>query len=716
MLMSDVAPEYETTTPFGSRYWRLIVLGMGGAAVLSLASLLLAPASTPVGVKALIFVIVPAGIGAMIVASRGRRADCLLASSILLDAQAVLLSAVFVVGLAYAVLLPFVGLALLLGVARGRWLGIAFALAGASSVVGVAIALTVGPLANVPKMSPPVVGVLGCALLVSFGLGHVWRINGRREAALWAARREIAVRAAAETELARTSGLLGAIVHSSPVATIALDADRTVRVWSPAAERIYGWTADEVVGKPLPMEMIPEEDRASSAEWLARVLEGSVAQGVRARHLTKDGREIQVEVHGATLRDHDGRPTGAAGQLIDVTERVTLESQLREAHKMEAVGRLAGGIGHDINNTLTAVGGFASLIADRATDPEIREDALAIQGAAERAHNMTRQLLAFARRSALQTEIVEINAFLAAVEPLFRRLVREDVEFVVSRRVGSAWMQVDPGQLEHALLNLVGNAQDAMPRGGRLEMSVRREPSAAGDAVQADPDVRSVTGTEVAIAISDTGTGIPPELQPRVFEPFFTTKGVGEGTGLGLAMVYGFVTQSHGKVALHSIEGRGTTVEIRLPEVARPSDAAVVPSPRANRQGLGETILFVEDEPSVAAFGARALSDLGYHVLPAGNGQAAVEVAHEHRGPIDLLLTDVVMPGMSGPELAAIVRAAHPETALLFMSGYAGDVIADRAVLGQEATLIEKPYTKLVLAASVRAALAVRRSADEEAG
>lgn len=712
--MSDVAPEYETTIPFGSRYWRLIVLGMAGAAVLSLAGLLLAPASTPVAAKALIFVVVPAAIAATIVASRGRRADFLLASSILLDAQALLMSAVFTVGVAYAVLLPLVGLALLLGVARGRWLRIAFALAGASSVVGVAIALTVGPLANVPKLNPPVVAVLGCALLVSFGLGHVWRINGRRETALAAAHREIAARAEAEAELARTSELLGAIVQSSPVATIALDADRTVRVWSPAAERIYGWTADEVVGKPLPMEMIPEEDRASSAERLARVLEGSVIQGVRARHLTKDGREIQVEVHGASLRDHDGRPMGAAGQLIDVTERVTLESQLREAHKMEAVGRLAGGIAHDINNTLTAVGGFASLIADRAEDPEIREDALTIQSATERARNMTRQLLAFARRSALQTEIVEINAFLAAVEPLFRRLVREDIELVVSRRVGSAWMQVDPGQLEHALLNLVGNAQDAMPRGGRLEVSVRREPSAAGDAVQADPDVRSVTGAEVAIAVSDTGAGIPAEFQPRVFEPFFTTKG--EGTGLGLAMVYGFASQSHGKVTLHSIEGRGTTVEIRLPEVAAPLDAAVDSSPRISRQGVGETILFVEDEPSVAAFGARTLSGLGYHVLPAGNGRAAIEIADGHRGPIDLLLTDVVMPGMSGPELAAIVRAAHPGTALLFTSGYAGDVIADRAVLGPEATLIEKPYTKAVLAASVQAALALRRPPDEEAG
>ena len=341
--------------------------------------------------------------------------------------------------------------------------------------------------------------------------------------------------------------------------------DRTVTVWNPASERIFGWTAEEVLGKPMPAAMTPDDERETSARRVARTIAGEATRGDRVRRLTKDGREVWIEIYGAVLRDPEGRPIGVAGQLADVTERVALEAQLAHAERLEAIGRLAGGIAHDFNNTLTAIGGFASLIEGEAEDRvAVREDAATIVDIVERSGQLTRQLLAFARRTTLLPTVVDIRTAVRTVEPTLHRLLDGRIDLTVRGSDEALVARVDAGQLEQALVNLALNARDAMDEGGRVLVSMRRVRVAPGD-VADDPDL---AGAFVAVAVCDTGTGMDATVAGQAFEPFFTTKEPGRGTGLGLAMVRDFARQSGGTVRLASTPGTGTTVELLFPEVA----------------------------------------------------------------------------------------------------------------------------------------------------
>jgi len=495
---------------------------------------------------------------------------------------------------------------------------------------------------------------------------------------------------AAEDELRRGAELLSMLVVSSPLPTAVLGLDRTVQLWNPALADLLGWSEAEVLGRLVPGVMYGH-DRWAIGRRFVRAVRGESFEGELVALSRRDGETVQVRLFGGALRDREGRPMAVAMQAVDVTASLTMEEQLREAQKMEAVGRLAGGVAHDFNNSLTAIGGFASLILSSSNEPDSREAAETILGAAKRAADLTRELLAYSRRSLLQPQTIDVNALVGAVRPMLLRLLGEDVSVVIESRVSAAMVRV-PGGLERVILNLAANARDAMPGGGVLTISTDRRAEDSGDG----EDRRWV-----AISVADTGAGIPQELHSQVFDPFFTTKPVGSGTGLGLAMVKGFVVQSGGRVSLVSRPGEGTTIDILLPEAIDAQPPAPEPvAPEA--LGRGETILVVEDDPSVAAVSFQVLSRRGYRVLLADRGESAIGLLRGHTGPIALLLVDVILPDMRGPQVADVARMLHPESAVLFASGYSTEVIGRRGELPPDIDLIEKPYVPEQLLARVR--------------
>ena len=381
---------------------------------------------------------------------------------------------------------------------------------------------------------------------------------------------------AAEDAARRGAEMLSRLVVSSPLPTVVLGLDRTVQLWNPAAAELLGWTEDEVIGRPVP-PVFAGRDRLAIARSFVRARRGQPVGDNLLELSGRDGQTVRVRLYGGVLLGRDGNPMSVGLQAVDVTGALAMEEQLLEAQKMEAVGRLAGGVAHDFNNSLTAIGGFASLIASGSKEPDTREAAETILAAAKRAADLTRELLAYSRKSLLQPQVIEVNALVGAIRPILLRLLGEDVSVVIESRVSDAMVRVDPGGLERVILNLAANARDAMPGGGCLTISTDRRMADALPEAPAESQAR----TWVAISVADTGAGIPAELHSQVFDPFFTTKPVGSGTGLGLAMVKGFVVQSGGEVALRSEAGHGTTIDILLPEVAdtRKPPAAVPPHP-----------------------------------------------------------------------------------------------------------------------------------------
>jgi PAS domain S-box-containing protein len=505
-------------------------------------------------IPSLIVVLLAAGI---------RRRRALFAAAILINIEAILAGLLLSTGIAVAIVLPLISVALIRDRIPARTLLWASVGAAIVSTIGIALAILVGPASSMFAGSGKLLMIASFTILVAFALALEWQVVHRLRHALDAAEGELAARRRAERELEHTSHLLSAIVDASPLATQAFTLDRTVTVWNPASERIFGWTADEVIGRPMPREMTPDEDRQSSAERIQRTVAGEVMRGERVRRLTKDGREIWVEIYGSALHDPDGRPIGLAGQLADVTERVRLDAQLAHAQRLEAIGRLAGGVAHDFNNTLTAIGGFATLIGQEAEDAAaVRSDAATIGDVVERSRHLTSQLLAFARRATLQPALVDLRATTADLEPVLCRLLPDGVDLRVTVPAEPLRARVDAIQLEQALANLVANARDAMPGGGTVELAVRRVAISPGDVAE-DP---ALAGPFVEIGVHDTGAGIDPAVVPNVFEPFFTTKGPGRGTGLGLALVRDFVKQSGGHVCLDTRPGEGTCVRLRFPD------------------------------------------------------------------------------------------------------------------------------------------------------
>jgi PAS domain S-box-containing protein len=472
-----------------------------------------------------------------------------------------------------------------------------------------------------------------------------------------------------------------------------------------AFSRMTGYVPEEVLGQTPRLLQGPDTDRAQ-LDAIREALCQRRAVRVELRNYRKDGSPFWVELSIAPLADGDGQVRHFVAVQRETTARKAAEStlrqteeQLRQAQKMEAIGRLAGGVAHDFNNVLTVIGGFSEILAADLLPTDARRAYVdEISKAAARAAALTQQLLAFSRKQVLQPRRLDLNEAVEEVVPMLRRLIGEDVELVTVLEPTAGWVEVDPGQLQQVLLNLVVNARDAMPQGGQLSIEVRN--TQLWNRLE-DEAFSVEAGPYVHLTVRDTGAGMDAATRARVFEPFFTTKEPEKGTGLGLATVYGIVKQSGGYITVASALGQGTSFHVYLPRVESGAAAGgVTADGPASPPGRG-TILLVEDEEQVRMLMSRVLQASGYTVLEAAAGTDAVAYGREHPGPIDLLVTDVVMPGMSGREVVEQVAAARPGLRVLYMSGYTDDAMLRHGV-GAGTQLLQKPFSSAALVRKVR--------------
>ncbi len=508
----------------------------------------------------------------------------------------------------------------------------------------------------------------------------------------------------AEEALRRREEYYRSLIENATDPIVVLDAAGTVLYESPALEKMLGWRLEDRRGRSG-LDLLPEEDRPDLIQKVQRLLREPGCTDLietRARH--RDGSWRSIEAVAKSRLDADGKATIVVN-VRDLTDRKDLEAQLNQAQKMEAIGRLAGGVAHDFNNLTTAILGYSELMMRKlpAEDP-LRRHVTEVTRAAERAAALTRQLLAFSRKQLLQPRVLDLAEVLDRSRGLLERLIGEDVELVTRAAAGVGRVRADPVQLDQVILNLAVNARDAMPRGGRLVLEVS---NADLDEDYAHEHATVRPGRYVMLAVSDTGHGMDKQTQERIFEPFFTTKDKGKGTGLGLSTVYGIVQQSGGYVWVYSEVGRGTTFKIYLPRVEDEADRQSPESgPAADQRTAGsETLLLVEDEASVRELLRELLESAGYSVLEASRPAEALEFARAHPGPIQLLITDVVMPEMTGPELAHRVAEIRPGLRMLFLSGYTEGVVADKGLIGEGAHFLQKPFTTDALEAKVREVL-----------
>jgi hypothetical protein len=456
-------------------------------------------------------------------------------------------------------------------------------------------------------------------------------------------------------------------------------------------------SAEELLAVPVSDVYADPSERTVLAQRTAE--RGEVA-GVEALWKKKKGDQIRVRLSGRLTQERESDATVFEVIVEDITEQHRLQGELRQVHKMEAVGRLAGGVAHDFNNMLTVILGYAELLTEQiGRDKPIGRDLLEIQAAAERAAALTRQLLAFSRKQVLAITTVDLSAIVRSLEPMLRRLLGEPISIRTNLSNGLHTVMGDVMQLEHLLVNLSVNARDAMPQGGVLTITTRNvtlDPAF----VAAHPGARP--GTYAALSVSDTGIGMGPEVQQSIFEPFFTTKERGQGTGLGLAAVYGTVKQLGGYIGVESQLDHGSTFTIYLPWTDQAADRLPEAEPAQPPPVGTETILLVEDESGVRAFARTVLQRFGYRVIEADSAETALSVLEGFDGPIDLLLTDVVLPGIDGRELAVRVRRDRPDLRVLFMSGYASELRTVHGFLIPGVLLLEKPFTAQVLLTKTR--------------
>ncbi len=501
--------------------------------------------------------------------------------------------------------------------------------------------------------------------------------------------RDITDRKQAEEARRAAESRWRALVEQIPAVTYLGRFDETASTIyiSPQIEQLTGFSPERWTGSPgfWLSRVHPEDAEHARTETEARFRE---RRGFSCTYRIRraDDQWIWVEEQSTVLHDDRGEPAYLQGVMIDVTERRRREDELREAHRLESIGQLAGGVAHDFNNLLGIIQGYAELL--EGTVPEdSQSDVHEIRRAAERAADLTRQLLLFGRREHAPPGVVDANDVVADLHNMLQRTLGEHVEFSVDLVPGCCSVRLPAGQLEQILVNLIVNARDAMPGGGRLALSTTRE------------------GERMVLRVTDTGTGMTDDVATNAFNPFFTTKEQGRGTGLGLATVYGIVQAADGKVALDTLPGRGTTVEIDLPLCEEQPTREPEPRPEPPLAGQGETVLVVEDEQAVRELTGRILAENGYRVIDAADGYRARILCDHFQGEIDLLLSDVVMQGMSGREVAEQLRMLRPNLRVLYMSGHAGDVLDHHGFAGRELQLLEKPFNRDRLLASVRAAL-----------
>jgi PAS domain S-box-containing protein len=521
---------------------------------------------------------------------------------------------------------------------------------------------------------------------------------------------DISDRKRSEEALREANGKFQALIEASPLAIVALTPEGHVTMWNTAAERMTGWNEGEALGRLLPI--VPEEKKGEFQALLARGRAGEQLSGVELRRQKKDGSPIDISIWTSPMRDCRGEVAGIMSVWADVTERKRMEEalrnseeQLRQSQRMEGIGRLAGGVAHDFNNLLTAIGGYSDLLIHRLDGSSpMRRDVEEIRKAGERAASLTRQLLAFSRQQVLQPKVLDLNAAVADMDRMLRRLIGEDIDLVAVLKPGLGTVMADPGQVEQIIMNLVVNARDAMPRGGKVTIETRN----------VELDERYVCrhavvqpGTYVLLSISDTGSGMDEVTKDRLFEPFYTTKEKGKGTGLGLSTVYGIVKQSGGYIWVYSEIGLGTTFKVYFPRFAGTSPEAKKEWASDSAPRGRETVLVAEDEEMVRTLIRGILERNGYTVLTASDGDEAISAASKCRDPIHLILTDVVMPKRGGRDVAESLARIHPGAKVLYMSGYTDESIVHHGVLEEGIAFIEKPFTPDALLRKVRQVLAV---------
>jgi PAS domain S-box-containing protein len=510
----------------------------------------------------------------------------------------------------------------------------------------------------------------------------------------------------ANEELHRSNAIRQAVISSSPLAIWAVDLEGKVTAWNPAAERMFGWTEVEVVGEPLPV--VPPDLQPEYREWLERFRLGQSMAAVERSRLKKDGRKIEVSIWTAALRDAAGRIIGTLAIDNDITERKLLEEQFRQSQKLEAVGRLAGGVAHDFNNLLTVILGYVEMILTEARDsPGIQDSAREVQYAANRATALTAQLLAFSRRQISQPKVLDLNEVVGRSTKMLARVIGEDIEIATHLDAGLAPVKVDPVQVDQLLMNLVVNARDAMPQGGQLTIETA---NVALDEHYSGRHIGVAPGSYCMLAVSDNGAGMTPDVRDRVFEPFFTTKEAGRGTGLGLSIVYGIVKQNSGEIMVYSEPGQGTTFKIYFPMAEAPAEVTAAEDGGSELHGH-ETILLCEDEDGIRKLVGSMLLKRGYRVLEAETPKRAIEISRDFAEHIDLLLTDVVMPQMSGFDLARALAEPRPGMKVLYTSGYTDNRLAGNWVLEHGAPFLQKPFTAESLGKKIREALGEERAA-----
>jgi PAS domain S-box-containing protein len=474
-------------------------------------------------------------------------------------------------------------------------------------------------------------------------------------------------------------------------------------------EVMLGYSVEEWLSTPnFWISIIHPEDKEQVASAVAASFISGEGNILEFRWFSKDGRTVWVESNFVVIRDDEGRPAGLRGVTIDITKRKMLEEQFRQAQKMEAIGQLAGGVAHDFNNLLTAIIGYSQLtLASLNKSDPLRSYIEEIQSAGSRAASLTNQLLIFSRKQVLQPRVLDLNAIVTDMNKLLRRLIGENIKLEANLEPELGCVKADSGQIEQVIMNLVVNARDAMPQGGQLSIETA---NINLDIEYAKSYIGITPGSYVMLAVSDSGSGMDKQTQARVFEPFFTTKEQGKGTGLGLSTVYGIVKQSEGSIALYSEPGQGTTFKIYLPRVDMAPGTGVVCEQLVSREQIAsqaqgwETILLVEDEETVRNLAHRILQKEGYTVLEASNSGEALLICEQYEGPIHLIITDVVMPKMSGQQLVKRLAPLRPEMKTLYMSGYNDDAILHAGLSTQE-SFLRKPFMPDSLLLKVREAL-----------
>jgi PAS domain S-box-containing protein len=587
-------------------------------------------------------------------------------------------------GPVYLLLFSVQGLALQIGWSAWRSDRLAsflIVLTGAVTVLG-----TIPPvLADVFRWPVPYIGILQFVVWIPVLSVLLSREHSRRD-----------------ERLAATQSRYRTLIESAPEAIVVLDLGlgRFVEHNQKAVD-MFGWPAEELANKsPVDISAEFQADGRRSADAAAGYLHQAVVEGTAFFewiHRSRDGRDIPCEIRLARLPD----PSRILirGSIADITDRLQLEAQLRQAQKMEAIGQLAGGVAHDFNNLLTVIAGYCGILLDRLPpDDPLRSDVRAIADAGHRAASLTQRLLAFSRRAVLTPKVIDINSVVRETEHILRRLIGEDILLTVALLPGGGLVKVDPGHLGQVLINLAVNARDALPGGGGL--TIRTERVDLSGAVSMSGQ-EMPAGHYLRLVVSDTGHGMSPDVKSRIFEPFFTTKGVGKGTGLGLAVVHGFVKQSGGYIEVDSEEGQGSTFSISLPLVEE-SHANVVPAPADVSARGAETILLVEDEEAVRHLLARGLRNHGFTVMTASDGAEALRLVHDRTPHIDLVATDVVMPNMSGRDLADRLRKERSGLKVLFMSGYTDDTLLRHGVYEAREAFLQKPFALQAFASKVR--------------